>query len=152
MGDLRRFIILLFFPGSNRPASAQASPLQFGQVNPIIVVAEQTPTGVRFLVDWKDVSHNTLRGIAEAYERHGDGHYPVVAIADERLSIRVLGDLTGLTGKVGLLNVRYFLLDRDTNKQDGRNLVWRTVSVSSRDQIGDILNLGLSQQWIGAIL
>jgi len=111
------FVALLFFPGSNRAASGQASPLQFGQVTPIIVVAEQTPTGVRFLVDWKDVSHDMLRGIAEAYERHGgDGHYPVIAIADERLPIRVLGDLSGLTGKVGLLNVRYFLLDRDTNK------------------------------------
>jgi hypothetical protein len=113
------FVIGLFLAGSNKLSFTQESQMQFGQLAPIIVVAQKTPTSKRFLVDSKDVTRDPLRGIAEAYEQHGgDGHYPVVAIVDERLPIRMLGELAGLTGKVGLLNVRYFLLDTDTKKMN----------------------------------
>jgi hypothetical protein len=55
----------------------------------IVLLVERPRTGRRFIVDSKDITRNPLRGIAEAYEKHGaNNNYPVIAILDERAAQR----------------------------------------------------------------
>src|ERR1051326_1304837 len=67
------------------------------QIRPVVVLLEKGAKGTVYRVDGKDVTANPLRGIADAYQRHGaKNDYPVFAIVDDRLAIKMLGEAAGL--------------------------------------------------------
>lgn len=110
-------LVLGLFAWKVMPCSAQQRYPETEQSTRIVVLVEKTPKGTVYHVDSKEVTGDPLRGIAEAYEKHGsDTNHPIVAIVDERLPMTMLDQIRGLIGKVGLVNVRYFLLTADREK------------------------------------
>jgi len=90
-----------------------------GQNTPTIVEVYKIPRGVAYRVDSKpaDLTATTslLHLLALVYEKRG-ADAPVVVLLDPRVPIDQIWNVDGTAGKAQLTNLRYFVINRDTQK------------------------------------
>lgn len=86
---------------------------------PTVVEVEKTQRGVAYKVDGQraDLTATTslLYLLNRVCEKRGS-NTPIVVLLDPRVPIDQIGNVDGTAGKAQLNNLRYFVLDRDTQK------------------------------------
>lgn len=86
---------------------------------PTVLEVSKTPRGVAYKVDSKraDLTPATslLHLLALVYQKRG-AKAPVVVLLDPRVPIDQIWNVDGTLGKAQLTNVRYFIVDRPTQK------------------------------------
>ncbi len=86
---------------------------------PTVVEVDKTPRGVAYKVDGQraDLTATTslLYLLNRVCEKRGP-NAPIVVLLDPRVPIDQIWNVEGTAGKAQLNNLRYFVLDRDTQK------------------------------------
>jgi hypothetical protein len=90
-----------------------------GQTTPTVVEVYETPRGVAYRIDSRPADRTAetslLRLLSLVYEKHG-ADAPVVVLLDPGVPISQISNVDGTAGKAQLNNLRYFVIDRGTQK------------------------------------
>lgn len=108
------------------------------QNSPTVVEVHKSTHGVAYNVDSRpaDLTPTTslLHLLALVHEKRGAGA-PVVVLLDAAVPINQIWNVDGTAGKAQLTNVRYFIVDRDTQKMV--EIKWGPILPYSKDPLVD---------------
>jgi hypothetical protein len=115
---IRMLAAAAFFASSCMAQSGQ-NPGAIASARPTVVEVEKTQRGVAYKVDGQradlTATTNLLYLLNRVCEKRGP-NAPIVVLLDPRVPIDQIGNVDGTAGKAQLNNLRYFVLDRDTQK------------------------------------